>query len=536
MKPAIYGVLVFIVTLAGCTQSGVPDRSKQGLIYCSEGSPGSFNPQLDTSGTTADASSHQLYDRLIEFDPVSNMLVPGLASSWLVSSDGLTYTFQLRKKVSFHHTPYFTPSRYFNADDVLFSIDRWRLEGHPYHQISGGTYPYFVSLGLASIIDSVQRINGYRVEIKLTRPDSSFLANLATDFAVILSAEYAQQQIDKGNPEQLDNLPIGTGPFVFERYRKGRYIRYHRNQEYWHHQVAIEKLIFDITPSSSTRLAKLLTGECDAIAFPSYSDLSVIENRHNLRADEKPGLNVGFWAFNTQREPFNNPNVRKALAMAIDKDTLINAVYYDSAVRARGILPPTSWAYQSNVRDTSYNPVMARELLDEAGIEPGFSMNIWAMPIERAYNPNARKMAELIKGYLQQVGINVNVVSYEWATFRSKLREGLHDSVLIGWNADNGDPDNFYRPLFSCAAIASGTNRSNWCNKKYDNLINQALLYTEPEVRSLFYQLANAILAEEMPLVPIAHAYRYQAYQSNLQHFNINPFGGIRLGEVEKDQ
>ncbi|MFT6988505.1 MAG: cationic peptide transport system substrate-binding protein, partial [Paraglaciecola sp.] len=162
-----------------------------GIVYCSEGSPASFNPQLDTSGTTVDASSHQIYDRLIDFDPVSGDIVPALSTSWLVSDDGKTYTFQLRKEVSFHQTETFRPTRFFNADDVLFSIDRWRLVDHPYHNISGGRYPYTDSLNLGGLITQVKRLNGYRVEITLDKPESSFLANLATDFSVILSAEYA---------------------------------------------------------------------------------------------------------------------------------------------------------------------------------------------------------------------------------------------------------------------------------------------------------------------------------------------------------
>ncbi|MDN4504146.1 ABC transporter substrate-binding protein [Alteromonadaceae bacterium BrNp21-10] len=527
---------MLIVAVTGCSEGPISASHADGVIYCSEGDPGGFNPQLDTSGTTADAAAHQIYDRLIEFDPDTNNIVPALASSWVVSADGLTYTFQLRRKVSFQKTPYFTPSRYFNADDVLFSFNRWREFDHPYHNVSGGIYPYFVSLGLEHFIESVKRINGYRVEIKLRQPDSSFLANLATDFAVILSEEYAQQELVAGTPENVDNLPIGTGPFKFESYRKTSHIRYRRHERYWGEPVQFEKLIFDITPSRSIRLAKLLTGECDAIAFPGHSDLDIIQQKTNLVLDEKPGLNIGYWAFNTLKPPFDNALMRQALAMAIDKDTLINAVYFGSAVRAKGILPPTSWAYQKNLRGTSYNPVKARELLDEIGIQPGFTMDIWAIPIERAYNPNSMKMAELIQGYLQQVGIKVNIVQYEWTTFRRKLREGLHDSVLIGWNADSGDPDNFYRPLFSCAAIVSGTNRANWCSKEYDDLIDQALRYTDPQERRLFYQLANSILQEEMPLVPIAHAYRYQAHQQHISGFKINPFGGVRFGQVKKSQ
>ncbi|MCV2883156.1 ABC transporter substrate-binding protein [Aestuariibacter sp. AA17] len=519
--------------LSGCGDYSAEMSQQNGLIYCAEGSPSSFNPQLDTSGTTVDASSHQLYDRLLDFDTQTGRIIPGLASSWLISSDGLTYTFQLRKNVPFHSTAYFTPSRTFNADDVIFSVDRWRLSHHPYHEISGGNYPYFNSLGLKDVIKSVKRVNGYRIRITLHRPDSSFLANLATDFAIILSAEYAEQLLDQGMPERIDTFPIGTGPFKFISYRKDRFIRFEKHENYWKHPFAPEQLIYDITTSSSLRLAKLLTGECDAIAFPSQSELNLIEQDEKLSLDVKSGLNVGFWAFNTARPPFNNPDVRKALAMAIDKNTLLEAVYFDRAVVAKSILPPSSWAYQEEGKEMSYNPVLARKLLRENGIEEGFGMNIWAMPVERAYNPNARKMAELIQSYLKDVGIDANIVSYEWSTFRQRLKLGLHDSVLIGWTADNGDPDNFYRPLLSCSAILSGTNRAMWCSPEYDKLINDAVRYSDPQERIDLYHKASDLLYEQMPLVPIAHAYRYQAYRKALSGFEINPYGGVRFGEVE---
>lgn len=519
--------------LAGCSNEK-HEMPETGVIYCSEGNPMSFNPQLDTSGTTSDASSHQIYDRLINFDPLTGKIVPALSSSWLVSNDGLTYTFQLRRGVKYHNTNYFSPTRNFNADDVIFSINRWRLADNSFHQVSGGSYPYFESLGLSDVIVDVKRINGYRVELKLNRPDSSFLANLATDFSVILSSEYAQQLEQSGNKERIDSFPIGTGPFKFVAYKKDRFIRYSKHENYWQHQNAPDNLIFDITPSSSLRLAKLMTGECDAIAFPAHSELDLIRERTDLTLDEKPGLNVGFWAFNSSKPPFDNPNVRRALAMAIDKATLLEAVYFGSAVGARGLLPESSWAYQADLNDTNYNPVMARQLLKESGIEEGFTMNIWAMPVERAYNPNARKMAELIQSYLNQVGISVNIVSYEWSAFRERLKDGLHDSVLIGWSADNGDPDNFYRPLLTCSAIESGTNRAMWCSPEYDSLINQALKYTEVEQRNQYYRLANELIAEQVPLVPLAHAYRYRAHRSDLEGLLINPFGAIRFGDVNK--
>ncbi|WP_100655752.1 ABC transporter substrate-binding protein [Alteromonas flava] len=534
MKLKFLLVVLSATSCLACTPVEQAAGRDKGVVFCSESDPNTFNPQLDTSGTTADATAHQIYDRLIDFDQETGTIMPALADSWLVSDDGLVYTFQLRRNVQFHQTEYFTPSRSFNAYDVLFSINRWRQPEHPYNKVSGGSYPYFQSLGLAEIIADVKRINGYRVEIHLRRPDSAFLANLATDFAVILSAEYAEQLLVKQQTDLIDKRPIGTGPYRFVSYRPNQYVRYARHENYWQHPVNNQHLVFDITPKSALRLAKLITGECDISVFPAQSELDTIRENEQLMLLERPGLNVGFWAFNTQKPPFDNPDVRRALAMAIDKSTLLDTVYFGSAKRATSILPPTSWAYQPNADDINYNPVQAERLLRAAGIEPGFRMTLWAMPVQRAYNPNAMKMARLMQAYLAEVGVVATIVSYDWTTFRNNLQQGMHDSVLIGWSADNVDPDNFYRPLLTCSAIPSGTNRAMWCNKAYDELIEQALLVNDTERRRQLYAQANRMLYEEMPLMPIAHAFRYQAQRRGVENVAINTFGGVRLGEVEK--
>jgi cationic peptide transport system substrate-binding protein len=142
------------------------------------------------------------------------------------------------------------------------------------------------------------------------------------------------------------------------------------------------------------------------------------------------------------------------------------------------------------------------------------------------------KMAQLMSAYLEAVGINVEIVSYDWNRFRENLRLGMHDSVLIGWSADNGDPDNFYRPLLTCAAIPSGTNRAMWCNRQYDAIIEAALLTDDFEQRKVLYHRANQLLFDEAPLVPIAHAFQYQAISNDIDGMVINPFGGIRFDNV----
>ena len=531
-----YLALLFSIVsfLQGCSTPESKDVFESGLIYCSESNPVTFNPQLDTSITTADATSHQIYDRLLAFDATSGRVIPSVATEWELSDEGRVIKFTLRDDVKFHQTRYFTPTRNLNADDVLFSIGRWSDERHPYHHVAENGYPYFSSLGAAKNIKRLEKLDQYAFQIHLHQPDSAFIANLATDFAVILSQEYADQLLEANTPELIDTLPIGSGPFVFAGYRKDNYIRYHRHTDYWHENSDIETLVFDITPRSSLRIAKLIAGECDVSAFPTQTDLEIIRQQSDLMLEEMPGLNIGYWAFNTRKPPFDNPDVRRALAIAIDKNTILEAIYLDSATRAKTLIPMANWAHQENAEDTAYNPIMAKKLLENAGLGDGFNMTVWAMPIERAYNPNAQKMAELIQRYLADIGVTVTIVSHEWNAFRRFLSEGMHDSVLIGWSADSGDPDNFYRPLLSCDAIQSGTNRALWCDERYDSLINQARLISDIEQRKQIYHQINHLLYEQIPLVPIAHAFRYQAYRESVQDLSINPYGGIRFAGVSK--
>ncbi|WP_417356253.1 ABC transporter substrate-binding protein SapA [Gallaecimonas pentaromativorans] len=531
---------ILVLGVLGLLLSGCSDNHKslvqQGLVYCSEGNPETFNPQLGTSGTTADATANQLYDKLIDIDPKTGKVIPRLAQSWQMSPDGLRYTFELRKGVHFHTTSYFTPSRDFNADDVIFSFRRQWDQNDPYHNVSGGDYPFFDAVGLGMQLHSIIRDNDYQVTFVLNRPNASFLSNLATDYAVILSAEYANTLLAENHPEQIDNEPIGTGPFIFESYRKDSFIRFKANPDYWDGKVAVNPLIFDITKKSSRRLAKLVTGECDVMGLPLASEIGEIQKHKELKLQSEPGLNVGFWAFNTERPPLNDPRVRQALSLAIDHNTIMQAVYYGTGSAANSLLPPSSWAYDDNLPQNKQNLAKARELLKDVGLENGFNLDVWAMPVSRSYNPNARKMAELIQSDLAAINVKVRIVTYDWNTFRRRLARGEHDSVLIGWSADNTDPDNFFTPTLSCAAMASGNNRANWCDPDFDAILAKALLTPDRDKRKAYYLEAQQYLAKAVPVVPIAHGLRFLASRKNIDGVQLHPFGAISFAKARRVQ
>ena len=506
------------------------------LVYCSEGSPEGFNASLYTAGTTFDASSVPMFNRLVEFERGTTNIIPGLAERWEVSDDGTEYTFYLRQGVQFHSNDDFTPSREFNADDVIHSFERQLLEDNPYHDLSGGTYEYFISMGMPDLIERVERIDDYTVRFVLSRPEAPFIANMGMDFASIMSVEHAEAMMAAGTPELIDLRPVGTGPFVLVDYQQDAIIRYRTFDEHWAGRAPIDNLVFSITPDASVRYAKLLAGECHVMPYPNPADLQEMRDNPEVVLLEQEGLNVGYLAFNTERAPFDNVLVRQALTMAIDKDAIIDVVFQGAGVAATNPIPPTIWSYNPDIEDYPYDPEQARALLAEAGYPDGFSTNVWAMPVQRPYNPNARRMAEIVQADWAEIGVDVEIVTYEWGEYLARTNRGEHETVLLGWTGDNGDPDNFLYVLLSCDAARDGANRARWCHEPFDELVLAAKLTSDRDERVSLYQEAQEVFKEQAPWVTIAHSVVYEPVRPEVQDYRIDPFGkhifyGVSLAE-----
>lgn len=520
--------ILLMILLAG----GVLQAAAGTLVYCSEGSPETFNPQLATSGTTFDASSRQIYNRLVEFKIGSTEIMPGLAKRWEVSADGREYTFFLRKNVKYHRTKFFAPNRDFNAHDVLFSFNRQRDKSHSYSKVSGGVYKYYEDMDMGNLITDIVKLDDYTVKFVLSRPESPFLSNMAMDFASILSKEYADAMLASGTPEKVDLQPVGTGPFMFTRYQKDAFIRYQSHPDYWRGREKTDKLVFAITVDPSVRYARLRAGECHVMAYPLPADIPAMKKNPSIKVMEQPGLNIGYWAFNVEKQPFDKLEVRRAMNHAVNRKAILDAVFLGTGQVAKNPIPPTMWSYDESTVDYEYDPEKAKRLLADAGMASGFETDIWAMPVQRPYNPNARKMAEMIQQDLKNVGVRAKVVSYEWGTYLSKSRDGEHQTILLGWTGDNGDPDNFFSPLMSCASARSGNNRALWCNETFDALIKQARAESDQTLRADLYRQAQAIFKHDAPWLTIAHSVRYQPARTNVSGLKIDPFGGIYFSGV----
>ena len=495
------------------------------LVYCSEGSPEGFDPALFTSGTTFDASAKNVYNRLVEFERGTTNVVPGLAESWEVSDDGLEYTFKLRPGVKFQTTEHFTPSRDLNADDVVFTFMRQLDEANPYHKVSGGTWEYFNGMSMPDLIESIEKVDDLTVKFTLTRPEAPMIANLAMDFASVMSKEYADAMEAAGTPEMLNQQPVGTGPFEWVAYQKDAVIRYQAHEEYWAGKAPIDQLVFAITPDASVRYQKLKAGECHIMPYPNPADLEAMKSDDSINLASQEGLNVGYLAYNTKVAPFDNARVRKALNMAINKQAIIDVVFQGAGKVAKNPIPPTIWSYNDAVEDDAYDPEAAKKMLEEEGVSD-LSMKVWAMPVQRPYNPNARRMAELIQEDFSKIGVDVEIVSYEWGEYLSRSKEEDRDgAVLLGWTGDNGDPDNFLALLLGCDAVG-GSNRAQWCHQPFDDVVQKAKTVSDQAERTKLYEEAQVIFKEQAPWATIAHSVVFEPMSTKVKDYKIDPFGG----------
>ncbi|MBS0321749.1 MAG: ABC transporter substrate-binding protein [Proteobacteria bacterium] len=536
--PAVRSPLVRALAAAALLASAslvAPAAAAKGtLVYCSEGSPEGFQPQFFSTGTTFDAVSVPMFNRLVEFKKGTTDIVPALAESWTISPDGKVFTFKLRRGVKFHSNAQFTPTRDFNADDVLFSWARMADANNPWHKLTAGqTFAYYDDMGMQNIVEKVEKVDPYTVRFTLKRAEAPFLADLAMDFASILSAEYFETMMKKGTPNAADAYPIGTGPFTFVSYQKDATIRYKAFDAYWGGRPKIDNLVYSITRDATTRYAKLKAGECQVMAFPKPADLPAMKADPALAVQQKEGLNVGYIAFNTEKKPFDNKLVRQALNLAVNKEAILAAVYQGQGQTAKNPIPPILWGYNNAIKDYPYDPEKAKQLLAQAGYPNGFETELWYLPVTRPYNPDGKRMAELVQADWAKVGVKAKLLTYEWAEYRKRSKTGEHQIVMFGWSGDNGDPDNFFVPLLGCEAVKGGGNAARWCNKDFEALVVKAAQTPNQAERAKLYEQAQVIVHDEAPWIPVAHSVRFDPLRKEVKGYVMDATAHHYFDKVE---
>ncbi|MGL4316310.1 MAG: ABC transporter substrate-binding protein [Pseudomonas sp.] len=495
------------------------------LSVCTEASPDGFDVVQYNSLTTTNASADVLMNRLVEFDAQAGKLVAGLAERWEVSADGLHYSFTLRQGVQFHRTGYFSPSRPLNADDVLFSFQRMLDTNHPWHKVAKSGYPHAQSMQLPALIKRIEKTSEQQVSFTLDHPDATFLATLSMGFASIYSAEYADQLLKAGTPELLNSAPIGTGPFIFKRFQKDAQVRYSANPDYFAGKPAVDGLVFAITPDANVRLQKLRRGECQIALSPKPLDVQAARQDPALQISETPAFMTAFVGLNSQHPPLDKPQVRQAINLAFDKASYLKAVFEGSATPASGPYPPNTWSYARDLPGYAHDPEKAKALLAEAGLADGFKTTLWTRPSGSLLNPNPALGAQLLQADLAKVGIQAEIRVIEWGELIRRAKAGEHDLLFMGWAGDNGDPDNFLTPQFSCASLQSGLNFARYCDKQLDQLIADGKTAASQEARSALYLKAQTIIQHQALWLPLAHPTAFALLRKGVEGYQVNPFG-----------
>ncbi|CAM3887485.1 Periplasmic dipeptide transport protein [Pseudomonas reidholzensis] len=494
------------------------------LVVCTEASPEGFDIVQYTTAVTFDAAAETVFNRLVDFKPGTTVLQPALAERWEISDDGLRYTFHLRQGVKFHSTDYFTPSRDFDADDVLWSFRRQLDPNHPWHTKTSVGYPYFESMAFKTLLKSVEKTDQHTVVFTLTRPEAPFLHDLAMAFTSIYSAEYGDQLLAAGKPGLLNSRPIGTGPFIFQRYNKDAQVRYKANPAYFRGAPPAETLVFSIATDNNVRLQKLRANECQVALYPKPGDVSLIRQDPRLKVAEMEALVTGYIAMNTEREYLSDVRVRKAINIAFDRQTHVDQLFGEgNAQVAVNPYPSTMMGFNTDNKNPPRDLDKARALLKEAGVPEGAALTLFTRNGGGQTNPNPRLSAEMLQADLARIGIRLDIRVMEWAEMLRRARNGEADLVSTGWGGDNGDPDNFLGPLLSCEAAKNGENYARWCNPKFQQLITRARAVSDHDERASLYFKALAVYDEDQPWISMAHPKMFTAMRENVEGYHISP-------------
>jgi peptide/nickel transport system substrate-binding protein len=516
MKKKILALLlvlafVFSAGLTGCgSNSG---SAGMNLVYAQGSDPRGLDPAFVDDGESSKIICN-VYEGLLKYKAGSTDLEPGLAEKWTISDDGKEYTFNLRKGVKFHDG---TP---FNAEAVKYSVER-QLPPNATEDM-----PY-ASFTFAPVV-KVEVVDEYTVKFLLKEPYTPFLANLAMSLAAPIVSPTAAKKVN-GN---LNEGPVGTGPFKFVKWDKAQSITLERNNDYWGEKAKAAKLIFKFTKENSVRASELITGAVDMIDGVDPNDVKKLEESKMSIFKDK-GMNINYMAFNCSRPPFNDPKLREAISYAINCEELVKFLYQGYADVANSPLPSFMPGYDKDVKPYAYDPEKAKTMLKELGKE-NLEIKMITYSNPRPYNPvNGQKLSEAIMNYLSKVGIKANITVYEWKEYKQKVAQGEGDIMFYGWIGDNGDPDNFLS-LFDSKEIESTLNSAKYSNPEVDSLLVKARSLPNGDDRNNTYKEVQKILAKDAPWLPISYALNMAAYNPKVKDFSLHPTGNVFLSGTSK--
>ena len=482
----------FLLALCACSRKPDPNT----LVMIIESSPNSLDPRIGIDAQS-ERIDELLFDALVKRDEHFN-LQPSLATSWDIP-DTLTYVFHLRSGVRFHNGQLLT------SRDVKWTFD----------SISNGT----IRTAKASsyrFVDHIDAPDDYTVIFHLKEPWASLLWNVSGGAIGI---------VPYGSKSEVTTHPIGSGPFRFVSAAQDKDVVIERNPDYWGPQAHVQRVLFNVIPDPTTRALELRKGSADVAINALTADTIVTLRRDSkLQIEQAPGTILGYMAFNTRDPILRDIRVRQAIAYAIDRPLLIRYLWRDQARPASSVLPPSSWAWNGNVHKYSYDPERARHILDEAGYKPinGVRFHI---TFKTSTEESPRLIAAAVQQQLREVGIALDIRTYEFATFFADVNKGAFQLYTLRWVGGNNDPDIFELLFDSKHTPPDGQNRGFYSNPKLDALIAVGRRETDQQKRKEIYAQVQQILAEDLPYINLWYLDNVLVHTARVSNLPLNPAG-----------
>ncbi|MGB9856710.1 MAG: ABC transporter substrate-binding protein [Dictyoglomaceae bacterium] len=500
-------LLAFLITLlTGSSLAQTPQYGgvlRRSLIN----DPPTLDPAMITD-TASDEVARQIFDGLVEYNP-DGEVVPAIAKSWSISKDGLTYTFYLRDNVYFHN------GRKVTAEDFVYSIKRV-MDPKTASPRANFTEP----------IKSVRAKSKYILEITLKEPFAPFLSTLTYSCFWVVPKEEVERL-----GKDFAVKPVGTGAYIFDEWKHDVKIRVKANLKYFRGRPYTDAIEWAIIPDEQVDFLNFEKGLLDITGIPDPEwDRVSNDPKYKPYILSKPIIGFYYLGFNVQKKPLDNKYLRWAIARAIDKESIVKVIRRGRAEVAYTILPPSMPGFSKELynwakENFSYNPAEAKNLLEKAGYPGGKGLP----EITIYYNTSKahQRIMEAIQANLAEIGIKAKLQNYDWAVYLDLLDKGELPVYRLGWVADYIDPDNFLWVLFNSKNFGEAGNHSFYKNPKVDELTDKARKFSNWKLRVKYYNEAEKLILEDMPVVPIYYYVSQPIYQPWVHGLYVDPLTGL---------
>ena len=494
-RPPLHILILAIPICLFLSCSRRPDRDT--LVMIIEFSPTNLDPRvgLDAQSERIDGL---LFDNLLSRDEHLSVK-PGLADRWEIP-DPKTYIFHLHPGVKF------CDGRPLTSRDVKWSFDSL-LQGKV-HSTKGGAY---------RLVEKVDAPDEGTIIFHLKEPWAALLWNLAGGEGMGI--------VPYGSGDEISRNPIGSGPFRYVRAEQDKEVVIERNDNYWGQKAKLERVRFTVVPDATTRALEIRKGSADLESSALTPDMELtLQHEPALRIMRGPGTRLAYMAFNLRDPILKDVRVRQAIAYALDRKPLIQYLWRDSVRLAASVLPPESWAYDPDVQQYLHDPEKARQLLEAAG-HPAVNGVRFHLTMKTSTEESSRAMAAVFQQQLREVGIALDIRSFEPATFLSDVMHGEFQVYSLRWLGGNEDPDIFEYAFHSARIIPNGANRQYYSNPRVDALIDKARAEVDQNARKRDYAELQKILADELPYIDLWYFDNVLVSSKRVNNLQLNPSG-----------